>query len=269
MIGVLKGYTLRGICMGTSHVTTSTRQPSSSQARSGPDHDLTVESDVVNVSIVSNSRLLCDGLAALLARYLESQIVGKYSGYPPADPGVSLPNPEAHVVLLDASMGQDIAVTWTHYWGSILPPPPVIVFDLVNNLEVILTCIEAGARGYTLQGASVTDVVEVVWRARHGEACCSPQIVAGLFARLAAYSAAQGRVLAPSRTTVPLTQRELEVLQCIADNYSNQEIAEKLVIQLHTVKHHVHNILDKLKLRNRWEAARLANERGWLDEDSY
>ena len=67
-----------------------------------------------------------------------------------------------------------------------------------------------------------------------------------------------------SVNTSPLTPRELEVLQYINQNLSNQEIAAILVIEVRTVKHHVHNILEKLGLKNRRDAARLADQRGWL-----
>jgi DNA-binding NarL/FixJ family response regulator len=63
----------------------------------------------------------------------------------------------------------------------------------------------------------------------------------------------------------PLTQRELEVLRYVNLDYSNQQIAELLTIEIRTVKHHVHNILQKLQLRHRWDAARLAVEQGWLE----
>ncbi len=63
----------------------------------------------------------------------------------------------------------------------------------------------------------------------------------------------------------PLTMREAEVLHWIVQGYTNLEIAVQLFIELRTVKQHVHHILGKLHLRSRWEVARLAAERGWLD----
>ncbi|SRR5258706_582485 len=64
-----------------------------------------------------------------------------------------------------------------------------------------------------------------------------------------------------------LTARELEVLRYLADDYSNQQIADLLVIEVRTVKHHVHNILAKLNVGHRWDAARLALEQGWLSNE--
>jgi DNA-binding NarL/FixJ family response regulator len=65
-----------------------------------------------------------------------------------------------------------------------------------------------------------------------------------------------------------LTNRELDVLRCINQDLTNQQIAEALVIEVRTVKHHVHSILYKLKLSHRWEAGRVAAERGWLSLES-
>jgi len=225
-----------------------------------------MDTEVVHVSLVSNSRLLYDGLAVLLARYMQALMVASYTGYSHTDlpPDISKLS-KSHVVLIDAAIGQEAAIRWIHHWRSVSPSLLVIVLDMYNDLEFIFACVEAGASGYSLQGSSITELIEAIKLAQQGGAICSPQVTATLFARLAAYRTTE--VQEKTSPKIPLTQRELEVLQCIANDYSNQEIAEKLVIQAHTVKHHVHNILDKLKLRHRWDAARLAADQGWLQEE--
>lgn len=212
----------------------------------------------VQLSIVSDSQLLREGLAALLALHLKVGLVGSYTGQLPQE--VALANPASHVVLLDGGVGLEGAVAWTHYWRKLNPPTRVVVLELANNHELILACIEAGASGYTLQGDSISQVAEVIKQTCCGVAQCSPEITAQLFARLTAYATTV--TPPPTFNKIALTNRELEVLQCLAQDYSNQEIADKLVIGLSTVKHHVHNILEKLKLHHRWEAAHFALEQG-------
>jgi DNA-binding NarL/FixJ family response regulator len=139
----------------------------------------------------------------------------------------------------------------------------VIIIEVENDKDLILAYIEIGASGYTLKEASPTELVQAVWYASQGLAQCSPEITAYLFARLAARCVTcQPSIPAP----LPLTTREMEVLRCLAQGMSNKEIAATLVIEIYTVKHHVHNILEKTKLRHRYEAVRFAAEQGWVTE---
>jgi DNA-binding NarL/FixJ family response regulator len=210
------------------------------------------------VSIISNSQLLREGLASLLSTHAQLCIVGSYSGQLPI--AVALPNPARHVVLLDGGLGRELAVAWTRRWRGLDSPPHIVVMELINDIDLIVSCVEAGAGGYTLQGASIVEVIETIDRVRRGVALCSPEVTARLFERLAALRA----IHPPPMVAAPLTARELEVLHYIAQDYSNQAIAQILVIEVRTVKHHVHNILEKLSVRHRGDAARFAAEQGWL-----
>ena len=110
---------------------------------------------------------------------------------------------------------------------------------------------EVGATGYVTRDASATDLVKAVEHAANGEILCPPRIVGALFRRLA--------VLASERVPNPplqrLTRREREVALLIGEGQSNRQIAEQLRIEVATVKHHVHNILEKLEVTRRSEAA--------------
>jgi DNA-binding NarL/FixJ family response regulator len=126
----------------------------------------------------------------------------------------------------------------------------------------MVMCIEAGAGGYTCYGASAAEVAAAIRSIRQGTAVCTPDVTARVFARLEALGSVSAQ---PLTFKAPLTARELEILGYIAQDYSNQAIAELLVIEVCTVKHHIHNILEKLQLRHRHEAARYASDRGWLN----
>jgi DNA-binding NarL/FixJ family response regulator len=97
---------------------------------------------------------------------------------------------------------------------------------------------------------SVHDLVDAVERAARGELQCSPQVAGTLIRRLA-WRAAAGATLIPS----PLTARESEIVRLIDEGLSNKEIAVRLGIEVATVKNHVHNLLEKLRVRRRSEAA--------------
>lgn len=229
-----------------------------------PGRGATMPTEAVALSIVSNSRLLREGLTAALSAHATVYLAGSYAAEP--DAAGPLPNPSGHVVLLDGnSIGAEAALRWTRFWRGLAPPAAVLILELQDDAALIVDCIAAGAGGYTVRGASAGEVVEAILRVQQGTAACSPEVTARLFARLEALSATR-TPMAP--VGVPLTARELDVLRCIAADCSNQEIAEQLVLQLSTVKHHVHNILEKLNMRHRWDAVRLAVERGWLDGES-
>ncbi len=208
----------------------------------------------VALTIISNSCLLREGLSSLLPGSLPLESVASLPGDAIRGPG---PTSQArHVVLLDSGLGQEAALGWTRHWCA--QASKVIVLELSDDSDGILACIEAGACGYTLRGASVADVAAAIERACRDQALCSPELTAKLFARLAAARAE------PPPLEVPLTAREIEVLRYVASGYSNQAIAATLVIEVRTVKHHVHNILGKLNLHHRAEAARFAEARGWI-----
>lgn len=213
----------------------------------------------VALTLITNSRLLRDGLLALLAPHLDVRLVGSFTGQP--CPMAAPLNPAGHVVLLDGSIGQDSMVRWARFWRSLTPPALVLAIELEEDPPVLLACIEAGVSGYTLQGAAAADVADAIVGLQRGIATCSPTVVASLFARLEALGSDRGTAAPPPTS---LTHRELEILSYVNQDYSNQEIAAILVIEVRTVKHHVHNVLQKLKLRHRWDAARVAVERGWL-----
>ena len=212
----------------------------------------------IPISIVSNSRLLSEGLLALLAPNLNLRLIGTYAGEIYAQS--PLPNPRGHVILLDSGVGRVAALAWIRLWHGLTPPGYILILELTNNVDLLLACIEAGAGGYLLQGTSGEGVVEAIKEAYAGVGRLSPEVTAQLFAGQAPYKI-------PINQSWPsvLTAREVEVLCCISKGYSNAEIAVELVIEVRTVKQHIHHILGKLHLRSRWEVARVAAERGWLD----
>ena len=244
----------KGLCVGMS----CAGDPTLSTGQLLGEEDAPVDT----ISIVSNSLLLREGLPRLFPPSSRRLISGSYTGHPPQ--GTPPSSCAQHIVLIDAGLGLQVTLAWVRYWRSQPPAALVIVVEMPNDPNLIVACIEAGASGYTLLGASAGEVVDVIQCVRQGLAQCSPEVTAHLFARLQAQSVEQPRL--PALASL-LTAREIEVLRYVAQDLSNQEIATILVIEVRTVKHHVHNILEKLRCRHRWDAARLAHERGWLDAE--
>lgn len=133
-----------------------------------------------------------------------------------------------------------------------------------NDPELILDCIEAGAHAYVLQGASGTQIIEVIEQIDQGQFRCSAEVIAKLFERLAKRKVMSAPDDGDLMERPSLTQRELEVLHYIAQDYSDRAIADQLGITVRTVKHPVHNILQKLDVKYRRDAAQLAIQKKWV-----
>lgn len=210
----------------------------------------------IGVSIISSSRLFREGLVLLLNNFIPVYLVADYAAEMLPD-GNSLPNPASHLILLDSTIGYGKALVWMTYWRGCQPTPPILCLEIPNTPALILSFIEAGASGYMLENASPKEVAALMRLVLQGGTACSAEIAAALFKRVAASHSFY-------TITTPLSEREFEVLKCITRGYSNKEIACELYITVRTVKHHIHNILRKLNLTRRQEAARYAAEQGWL-----
>lgn len=212
----------------------------------------------LELTIISNSCLLRDGVANLLGDHLSFRLVGSYAGE--CRETDELPSPQGHIVLLDDNIGRAATLSWLRYWRARVPAVTVLILDLADNPDKIVEYIEHGASGYTLQSATAAEVAAAVLQLHNGEASCSPEVTAHLFARLAHLRTLVGQ----QSGDPPLTGREMEVLRGLANHMTNRQIAEHLVIEVRTVKHHVHNILEKLNQSCRGDAVRYASELGWL-----
>ncbi len=210
-----------------------------------------LDSGPIRVLIVHESRITREGLASLLSQTPEVTVV---TPAPHGNTDKENQGGSADVILLDASIRMDpealadriqkLSRTW--------PSGKVIVLGVAETASGILGCIEAGASGYTLPSYSVEDLIDTIKMVHKGQASCPPDMLAHLFERITSLSR---QVQSVQTELSNLTQRELEVLQLIGDGMSNKEISVHLKLELQTVKNYVHSLLQKLRVRNRWEAA--------------
>jgi DNA-binding NarL/FixJ family response regulator len=128
--------------------------------------------------------------------------------------------------------------------------------------ERVVDYLAAGAGGYLVRGQSVAELCSALEAVSRGDVVCNPRLASALFDRLARLGRERRR--REKLDYLTLTPRELEILRLIAEGLNNQAIARRLFLSVHTVKNHVHKILDTLGVGSRWEAVRHAIERGWL-----
>lgn len=212
---------------------------------------------MIRVLVVDAVRLMCDAVANVLDDQPDIEVAG-YAG------SVSEAKQRARgcdLVLVNANLPDDGA----YRLSKALTPgsdgesggeqPRVVVVGLAETHTGILRWVEAGAQAYVRKDASVDDLLENIRSAYLGKAHVSPEVAGALMRRLAELAAWFEDIEAGPMELSDLTPREMEVLNLLAYNLSNQEIADRLVVEVGTVKNHVHNILTKLDVSSRQEAA--------------
>jgi NarL family two-component system response regulator LiaR len=160
------------------------------------------------------------------------------------------------VVLMDLVMPDMDGVEATRKVKDISPRTQIIILTSFHEDEHIFPALQAGAISYLLKDVKARELVEAIRRASKGEATLHPRVAARLIK--------QFNLGKPDRNNLftELTDREVEVLTLIARGFTNQKIADELVISIGTVKGHVSNILSKLHLADRTQAAVYAWQQG-------
>jgi two-component system, NarL family, nitrate/nitrite response regulator NarL len=198
--------------------------------------------------VVAGVRLYRDGLATGLQRTGRVEVAGCASGFELALAMVRRDRPAA--VLLDMEMGWSLPFTARLRREAC--GPAVIALAVPERESAIVAYAEAGVTGFVPRDASLEELIEIVMIVGRGEAACPPRVAASLLRRIMAQAAGGPQVLDPP---VALTGRESEIIALLEQGLANKEIAAKLCIEVATVKNHVHNILGKLGVKRRGEAA--------------
>jgi DNA-binding NarL/FixJ family response regulator len=167
-------------------------------------------------------------------------------------PSLSAALGEAAPEIVLFNMGTRDNMTLLRRVRDMCPEAKMIVVGISDDDESeIVACAEAGVAGYHLRAESLGDLLTLMSRVARGESLCSPKVSAILIRRLSTLASQRQPVV----KELVLTTREIQVLRLIESGLSNQEIADRLYIALHTVKNHVHSVLSKLGVGTRAEAA--------------
>lgn len=162
---------------------------------------------------------------------------------------------DCDVILLGTSLNHDQALAFTTEAAASHPDLKIIVLGVPKSEPAVLRLVEAGAAGLVLRNESIADALAAVRAACSGEARIDPDLAPVLMARLAELRQAFNDPDTEGRRYQELSPREREVLDFVARGMTNRQIADQLVIEVGTVKNHVHSILEKLQMRSRYEAA--------------
>jgi two-component system nitrate/nitrite response regulator NarL len=206
--------------------------------------------DMIHVLLVNQILLVSNVMAAVLEDEPDMEVVGCAASLEEALDLVS----KADVVLIGTGQGNS-ALKVTRAIAEADFPVRILVVGLAESEQEILRYVQAGAAGYVLRDDSVEDLLERIRSAYEEKALISPKIAAALMARVAELTSMTAEIKTSTNGSGELTPREREILALIGEGLTNQQIAERLVIEVGTVKNHVHSILQKLDASNRHDAA--------------
>ena len=198
---------------------------------------------MIRVVVIDDHDVVRKGVIAYLQTDEMIDVVGEADG---GDEGAKLVlTKKPDVVLMDLMMDKGDGISATKTIMTEYPSCKIIILTSFYNDDMLFPALEAGAFSYMLKTSAANEIVTAIKKAANGEHVIEPKVASKMMAGYRKESALHD----------DLTDREMEVLLCIGQGMTNQEISEKLYIGIKTVKTHVSNILSKLEVNDRTQAA--------------
>jgi DNA-binding NarL/FixJ family response regulator len=201
---------------------------------------------MIRVLVISEVLLICNIVASILKEEKDIKVVGCVTTLEEAMAQID----QCNIALVGATLPNEETLQFIRKLTKADSSARVVVMGLPKSEDVIVEYIEAGITGYVLHDESADELVDKIRAVAKGEATVSPNVVAALMERIVRLKEMCDDIENDTQLS-ELTPREREVLELLGQGLSNQEIARRLVIEVGTVKNHVHNILKKLDLNSR------------------
>jgi two-component system, NarL family, response regulator LiaR len=217
-------------------------------------------SERLRVLLVDDHALVRKGVRFFLETQTDIEIVGEVGSGEEALTLVEEHAPD--IVLLDLLMPGIGGIEAARRIKNLSPATRIVVLTSAEDRDHVLPAMSVGASAYVLKDVGPSELATTIRRVATGDIVIEPRVAAQLVSSL------QQNLSATRRLSADLTVREMEVLRLIADGQNNVEIAEHLFLSPKTVKTHVSNILSKLQLADRTQAAVFAWKEGLVKEDS-
>jgi DNA-binding NarL/FixJ family response regulator len=207
------------------------------------------------VFLIEDNRLLREGIAAMLVEHGGFEVVAC------AEDGDSLrklhdADKTPDIVLLDLGLEKVNSLNLMTELREEFPEIKVIAMDILPDEVDIVEFVKAGGSGFILKSAALEDYIDTIRAVAEGQKVLPPAMTTSLFTQIVESALTSGTDM--SDKPFQLTAREQEIIALISEGLSNKEIAARLNIATHTVKSHVHNILEKLALGSRLQIAAFA-----------
>ena len=211
------------------------------------------DQESIRVMIADDHPVLRQGLGVALGGYPEMVLVGEAANGEQAVHLAAETKPD--VIIMDMQMPDKDGITAIQEIIRANAAVKILVLSSYPDDTIIVQAIKVGALGYVLKDSTTEQLIEAIHKVNLGEVALHPTAAAKLLQEIKQSKSETSPI-------VPLTDRELEVLRCLGQGMSNEEIAAELVISVRTVASHVRNILNKLQLANRTQAALYAVQHG-------
>jgi len=211
------------------------------------------------IVVVDDHELFRESLVTLLSLEPDMEVVGQAGNGEEAVEVVAATHPD--LVLMDIHMPVTDGLEATERIRSLFPATRVLILTISQDEDDLLEALRAGAIGYVQKDSGKSIFLRSIRQVLAGEAALSARHTTRLVAALRCSMERLEQVAAPVQDDADLTSREREVLSLLAEGASNEEISRRLSVSLFTAKTHVRNILQKLDVRNRREAVRVALQR--------
>lgn len=212
----------------------------------------------VRVLLVDDHALFREGLAGIIDAQPDLEVVGEARDG--LEAVVKAQDLQPDLVLMDVQMPGLDGLEATRQIKQALPETTIVMLTVRDDDDKLFAALKNGAQGYLLKDIRSREMLAMLRGALRGEAALSPRMAGQMLQEFRRMS--QQIPLDDQAEQAALTRREREVLELAARGATDKEIAEALVVSLHTVKSHMRNILAKLQVNSRQEAARLARHRG-------
>lgn len=211
----------------------------------------------MKILIVDDHVLFREGLVSILQPRPEFDVVGEAGSVSEAVEKARLHKPD--MILMDWGLPDGDGAQASQLILSELPECKIIFLTIYEADEKLFSAIRCGAKGYMLKNVPSTKLLQALLDVDQGKPALSRAMTARLMEEFSQTSAANYQ---QNNSFEKLSSREKDVLQEVINGATNREIATTLFISENTVKHHIHNVLDKLGVENRRQAAKYAREHG-------
>lgn len=212
---------------------------------------------MITILVADDHKVFRDGIISILEDIDDISVIGEASDGRAVLELLQKISPE--IILMDISMGQASGINTTQLVRKEFPQVKVLVLSMHSESGYIVKMLEAGASGYLLKDAGKEEMIRAIRTVYEGNTYYSKRVSSAIVEHLRFPNRP-----ATKKTDVPLTKREIEVLQLIAEEYSNPEIAEKLFVSIRTVDAHRRNLIEKLSVKNTAGLVKYAMKNGLI-----
>lgn len=212
----------------------------------------------IKLVLIDDNRLMREGIVKVILGQPGFKVLAASADVDEAIELVREAKPD--IVLLDFGLANHDSLGLTAMVHAEVPSARVIVMGLLSSQEDLAAFVHAGASGFIMKDASFETFFATIRAVAGGAQVLPPALTTSLFSQITQH--ATGRSKSRILEAVRLTSREREVIDLLGEGLSNKEIATRMGVAVHTVKSHVHNVLEKLSLRSRLEVAAFSHSGG-------